>query len=171
MKDANVIDSLCLSIEDNPNITDYAIIERKSNINWNDRLMNWTLYVGVQLKDKETEIENYIKNMNDFLNSFKFVHDGKILNPDYTKLFTKTSEHVLMRGEKAYSIRHSPIIDQKIDNWPEAIHTRAMNIMMWDHIHVYTDIIIRPSLSSPHMQPEVYDKLVTLEKHMNTGTL
>lgn len=171
MNEKNIVDSLCDSIENNPRITDYNFIDKKSGINWDNRGMSWTIYAGVELKDKETDIDTYIKNMNDFMESFKFVHEEKILEPDYTKFFTKTGRRTMMRGEKGYEIRNIPIIEQKIGNWPEPTLARAINLLKLDRIHVSMDFIIRPSLSSSHMQPEIYDRPVILEKYMNTNIL
>ena len=114
MNEKNIVDSLCDSIENNSQIINFKLVDRK-HLNLKDNLMTWKIYAFIQLKDIGTSFDKYIEDMNEFMNSFKFNYDERTLNLDYIKQFTYVGQHKIMRGEIAYSFGNSALIDQSIN--------------------------------------------------------
>jgi len=157
LNEKNIVDSLCDSIENNSQIINFKLVDRK-HLNLKDNLMTWKIYAFIQLKDIGTSFDKYIEDMNEFMNSFKFNYDERTLNLDYIKQFTYVGQHKIMRGEIAYSFGNSALIDQSINNWPKSINKSAQEILNLHHIHAFTYFNIRPVVSTIHIEPEAYDE-------------
>ena len=91
MNEKNIVDSLCDSIENNSQIINFKLVDRK-HLNLKDNLMTWKIYAFIQLKDIGTSFDKYIEDMNEFMNSFKFNYDERTLNLDYIKQF----KHIIL---------------------------------------------------------------------------